>query len=111
MRLLSSFELRILVLFVFTSMVFSSFLSSNDESRVFLARAMVDEGSLSIDPYFNATVDRAVFNNSYYIDKFPGSSFFAAPIYFFSSRLFGKPDIHSSIDEQIIDFQSYALYF
>lgn len=50
-------------------------------SQLALTRAIVDEGRLEIDSYYNETGDRAYYNGHYYTDKAPGLSFLALPVY------------------------------
>ncbi len=106
-----SFEIKIFVLFVLVTMLFSSFIGNNDETRVFLARSIADNASININQFYNATVDRAFFNGSYFSDKPPGSSFFAVPVYIISKSLFGTPQIYHNLTTPISDHASFALYF
>ena len=50
-------------------------------ARLDLALAMVDEQTFSIDNYYQNTGDYAYFEGHYYLDKAPGPSFLAAPVY------------------------------
>lgn len=53
----------------------------NENSRMDLVRAIVDDHTVSIDRYHANTGDKALFGEHYYSDKAPGLSFLAAPIY------------------------------
>lgn len=53
----------------------------NEPSRYDLIRAIVDDGTLRIDPYHENTGDKAFFDGHYYSDKLPGSSLLALPTY------------------------------
>lgn len=53
----------------------------NQNSRLNLVLAIVDDGTLHIDKYYQNTGDYAVFNGHYYSDKAPGASFLAVPVY------------------------------
>ena len=55
--------------------------SWNQNSRLDLVMAVVDEGTLSIDHYYQNTGDYAAFNGHYYSDKAPGSAFLGVPVY------------------------------
>jgi len=49
----------------------------NQNSRFALVRAIVEHGSLRIDPYQDTTGDRALWRGHYYSDKPPGTSLLA----------------------------------
>ena len=70
----------------------------NGNSRLDLTRAIVEQGSLSIDDFHDApdwdTGDKAFFHGHYYSDKAIGSSLLAVPIYcalFKVAGAFGVP--------------------
>lgn len=50
-------------------------------SRLDLTLAIVDQGTLKIDDYYQNTGDYAFFEGHYYLDKAPGPSFLAVPVY------------------------------
>ena len=50
-------------------------------SRLNLTLAIVEQGTLSIDDYYENTGDYAYFEGHYYLDKAPGPSFLAVPVY------------------------------
>ena len=52
----------------------------NQNSRFALVRAITNEGTLNIDPFRNATGDKAFYNGHYYSDKAPGLALAAVPI-------------------------------
>lgn len=52
-----------------------------ENSRFALTRALVDDGTIIIDKYYNQTADRSYYSGHYYSDKAPGGSFLAAPVY------------------------------
>jgi hypothetical protein len=80
-------------------MAFAKFDGWNENSRLDLTRAIVDEQRFEIDSYFNNTGDRAYYNGHYYSDKAPGMSFFAVPIYFVYKSLFGQVDYKNNLYE------------
>jgi hypothetical protein len=49
----------------------------NQNSRFALVRAILEHGSIQIDPYHDHTGDRALYEGHYYSDKAPGASFLA----------------------------------
>jgi hypothetical protein len=51
----------------------------NQNTRVDLVRAIVEQGTIRIDDYQNNTGDRSTFDGHYYADKAPGASFVAVP--------------------------------
>jgi len=53
----------------------------NQNSRLDLVVAVVDQGALRIDDYVDNTVDYAKFEGHYYSDKAPGVAFAGIPIY------------------------------
>jgi hypothetical protein len=53
----------------------------SQNSRLDLTLAIVDRGTLSIDDYYQNTGDYALFEGRYYLDKAPGPSFLAVPVY------------------------------
>jgi hypothetical protein len=61
--------------------------ASNELSRFALVRALVERGSLAIDPDAETTADRARVGEHSYSDKAPGASLLAAPAYFAYLRI------------------------
>jgi hypothetical protein len=61
--------------------VFPHWLDWNQNTRIDLAMAIVERGTLQIDDYVSNTGDYAEFNGHAYSDKAPGLSFLAAPAY------------------------------
>jgi hypothetical protein len=53
----------------------------SQNSRMDLILAIVDQGSLAIDDYYKNTGDYAYFEGHYYLDKAPGPTFLAVPVY------------------------------
>jgi hypothetical protein len=53
----------------------------NPVSRFNLTRAIVEHGSLSVDPYVSSTGDRSLVGNHWYSDKAPVVAFLAVPTY------------------------------
>lgn len=62
---------------------------ANQYSRIALARAIVEEGRLSIDSYHEPTSDKILFRGHYYTDKAIGSSLLAVPAHAVLKGLFG----------------------
>ncbi len=72
--------------------------SWNQNSRLDLVMAIVDEGTLSIDHYYQNTGDYAAFNGHYYSDKAPGSAFLGVPVY---AAI--RPILHSAPVQQVMN--------
>ncbi|MGQ9667422.1 MAG: hypothetical protein ACUVWB_08915, partial [Anaerolineae bacterium] len=53
----------------------------NQNGRMDLVLAVVDQGRLAIDDYVGNTGDYAHFGGHYYCDKAPGVSFLSVPFY------------------------------
>jgi hypothetical protein len=70
-----------LVLLICYSYFLPRWASWNQNSRLDLVLAIVDERTLTIDNYFQNTGDYAVFNGHHYSDKAPGTAFLGVPIY------------------------------
>lgn len=72
------------LLLLFYSWMFERITVPNERSRVYLAVALVDDGTLTIDNSirrFGATSDIARHDNHFYTDKAPGSSLVGAGLY------------------------------
>ncbi len=70
--------LTLLAVFAYT---FPRWADWNQNSRLDLVMAIVDQGSLAIDDYYQNTGDYAYYQSHYYSDKAPGTAFLAVPFY------------------------------
>ncbi|HWQ12431.1 MAG TPA: hypothetical protein VNL77_06515 [Roseiflexaceae bacterium] len=70
----------------------------NQNSRLDLVLAIVDDGTLAIDRYVANTGDYAKFNGHYYSDKAPGLSFLAVPVY-----MAARPVLQAGPVRQVIE--------
>lgn len=70
--------LALLVCYIY---VFPRWADPNQNSRLDLVVAVIDQGTLRIDDYVDNTVDYAKFEGHYYSDKAPGVAFAGIPIY------------------------------
>lgn len=70
-----------LILLICYGYFFPRWASWSQNSRLDLVLAIVDEGTLNIDNYYENTGDYAYFDGHYYSDKAPGLSFLAVPVY------------------------------
>ncbi|MEJ2148058.1 MAG: hypothetical protein P8Z40_01120 [Chloroflexota bacterium] len=61
----------------------------NQNSRFDLVLAIVDQGTLCIDDYYQNTGDYALFEGHHYSDKAPGTSFLGVPFYYVFKQLVG----------------------
>ncbi len=76
------------------SFMFAEITVPNERSRVYLSVALVDHGTLTIDPAierFGPVADAARFDGHVYTDKAPGSSLLGAIVYGVA-RLFTSPE-------------------
>jgi len=80
-EILNKREIKIFFIFFVIYSFFIHWSGWNETSFFVLTRAIVDEGRLEIDSYYNQTSDRAFYDENYYSIKAPGLSFFASPIY------------------------------
>jgi hypothetical protein len=69
--------------------VFPRWADPNQDSRLKMVVAVVDDGTFQIDKYLGTTVDYAKVNGHYYSDKAPGVAFLGMPVYFVLRRLPG----------------------
>ncbi|MBU1854852.1 MAG: hypothetical protein KKF89_03970 [Nanoarchaeota archaeon] len=91
MVLIMKKELKIFLTFFLVYILFAQSYGWSEVTRLDLIMAVVDDGSFSIDSFYQNTGDRAVINESYYADKAPGLSFLALPVYTVFKHLFGRP--------------------
>jgi hypothetical protein len=73
--------LLVLILFLSYAYFFPRWADWNQNTRLNLTLAIVDTGSLTIDPYHENTGDKLFYEGRYYSDKAPGLSFAAVPVY------------------------------
>ena len=66
----------------------------NQNSRLNLVRAIVDDQSLMIDKYVENTGDYAYFGGHYYSDKAPGMAFMGVPAYAVFRALVPRASVH-----------------
>lgn len=96
----------------------------NQNSRFDLVLAIVDQGTLCIDDYYQNTGDYALFEGHRYSDKAPGTSFLGVPVYWvfkqlvslgplesLISRLEGNPALASTLAEEGTGLQVGKVYF
>ncbi|MDP8237077.1 MAG: hypothetical protein P9M08_11885 [Candidatus Erginobacter occultus] len=74
-----------LILLCYLSLTYAweNFRNTNEYSRIFLTRAMIEHQSFSIDPLLKIhdTQDKSDYQGHHYSNKAPASSFLAAPAY------------------------------
>ncbi|MFP4436159.1 MAG: hypothetical protein ACLFVO_02850 [Chloroflexaceae bacterium] len=91
-------------LFIFLALLFCyvyflpRWASWNQNSRLNLVLAIVDDGTLNIDNYYQNTGDYALFNGHYYSDKAPGTSFLAVPVYAAARPLLQSAPVQSILE-------------
>lgn len=70
-----------LILLVCYTYIFPRWADPNQNSRLDMIVAVVDDGTFQIDNYVHNTVDYAKIGEHYYSDKAPGAAFLGIPIY------------------------------
>jgi len=73
--------LLFLVLLITYVYVFPRWADPNQNSRLDMVAAVVDDGTFQIDKYVTNTVDYAKVGEHYYSDKAPGVAFIGIPVY------------------------------
>lgn len=84
----------IFLCYIFHTYAWSGYWNTNEYSRMFLTRALVDYQKFEIDDIiiFHNTQDKSFHNGHFYTNKAPGTSLLAAPVYLlirFLERGFG----------------------
>lgn len=93
------------LVFVFVALAtlfpyFPEIRSANELSRLYLAIAMVDEGTVSIDTElrrFGDISDKSVREGRYYSDKAPGVAFVALPFVWLHHTLASEPTLETDV--------------
>ena len=108
---ISKKELKIFLTFFIIYSIFICWIGSNELSSFNLTRAMIDQGRLDIDSYYNNTVDRSLYNDHYYSNKANGASLLASPIYaswkFIYNNFFPQSFIDSN--KPMPDYQTFIV--
>lgn len=71
--------------------VFPRWADPNQNSRLDMVIAVVEDGTFQIDPYVANTVDYAKVGDHYYSDKAPGAAFLGIPLYAGLSLILDSP--------------------
>jgi len=95
-----------LILFISYSYVFPRWADPNQNSRLDMVVAVVDDGTFQIDPYVKNTVDYARVGDHYYSDKAPGAAFLGVPVYWGVKVLFELP-VLSGLTERLSNNQAF----
>jgi hypothetical protein len=93
-------ELKLFFTFFVIYSIFVHWVGWNENSRLSLTRAIVEEGKIEIDSYFNTTGDRSYFNGHYYSDKPPGLSLLASSFYGILYNILGPGEVGDLIIEK-----------
>lgn len=83
------------ILMAVYSYIFPRWADPNQNSRLDMVVAVVEDGTFQIDRYVDNTVDYARVGDHYYSDKAPGAAFLGIPVYasirwFFDTPVFGS---------------------
>lgn len=79
----------------------------NQNSRLDMVVAVVDDGTFRIDRYVANTVDYARIGDEYYSDKAPGAAFLGIPIYAAARPVF-ESDVVERLSERLNSSGSFA---
>lgn len=74
---------------------FPRWASWNQNSRLDLVMAIVDQGTVSIDDYYQNTGDYAVYEGHHYSTKAPGSALLGVPVYWGFRQVIDSPILTS----------------
>ena len=80
----------------------------NQNSRLDLVRAIVEQGTLRIDAYHENTNDKAIANGHYYSDKAPGLALLAVPVAFAARPLMQAAGVDPESPRGLVDL-SYCV--
>lgn len=75
--------LLILLVYLYLTFSWAGYWNTNEYSRIFLVRALIDHHKFAIDDIIvsHDTQDKSFFRGHYYSNKAPGVSFIATPVY------------------------------
>jgi len=90
-------ELKLFITFFLVFALTADYLNWNENSRIDLTMAIVEEGRVTIDSFYENTGDRAYYEGHYYSDKAPGMSFLAVPSYLVYRAFAGQPEIYPGL--------------
>jgi hypothetical protein len=88
-----------LILLISYSYIFPRWADPNQNSRLDMIVAVVDDGTLQIDKYVQNTVDYAKVGVHYYSDKAPGVAFAGIPIYAGLKVILNTPITRTLLDK------------
>lgn len=86
--------------------VFPRWADPNQDSRLKMVVAAVDDGTFRIDKYLGTTVDYAKVGDHYYSDKAPGVAFIGIPIYAVLRGVFETP-VMDNVLERLANSESF----
>jgi hypothetical protein len=87
-----------LILLISYSYTFPRWADPNQNSRLDMVVAVVEDGTFQIDPYVENTVDYAKVGEHYYSDKAPGAAFLGIPVYATLRPAFDLPSMEKLTD-------------
>jgi hypothetical protein len=88
-----------LILVICYGYFFPRWASWSQNSRLDQVLAIVDEGTLNIDNYYENTGDYAYFDGHYYSDKAPGVAFLGVPVYAVFKGIMALPPMERLIEK------------
>ncbi|GAP08780.1 MAG TPA: hypothetical protein DEQ80_06310 [Anaerolinea thermolimosa] len=87
-----------LILFVSYAYFFPRWADPNQNSRLDMVVAVVEDGTFAIDPYVANTVDYARVGEHYYSDKPPGTAFLGIPVYAALKSVLDTPIVNRLVE-------------
>ena len=99
--------LIMLIMIVAAVYVFPRWADPNQNSRLNMVVAVVDDGTFQIDKYVANTVDYAKVGDHYYSDKAPGAVFVGMPVYFTLKSIIETPAL-SAVTDRLASSEAFA---
>jgi hypothetical protein len=87
-----------LILLTCYTYIFPRWADWNQNSRMDLVMAIVDQGTVSIDDYYQNTGDYAVYEGHHYVTKAPGTSLLGVPVYWAFRQIVSSPIVTSVLN-------------
>jgi len=94
-RELLGFAFVSLICLLVSAWIFPRWADPNQNSRLNMVVAVVDDGTFQIDRYVENTVDYAKVGEHYYSDKAPGAAFLGIPLYAGFSVVLDTPPVEA----------------
>lgn len=100
-------SLIILTVLVASVYAFPRWADPNQNSRLDMVVAVVEDGTFQIDKYVDNTVDYAKMGDHYYSDKAPGTAFVGMPVYFVVKSILDTP-LLAAVTDRLAKSDAFA---